>query len=69
MERWFLIQTSYNNNVMCPINKVANNILFICKKYYVQVSLEELGLLSATSNTYQQVNDVTAPLQIVTCIV
>ena len=54
---------------MCPINKVANNILFICKKYYVQVSLEELGLLSATSNTYQQVNDVAAPLQIVTCIV
>ena len=42
---------------MCPIDKAANNIAFICKKYYVQVLLKELGLLSATSNTYQQLND------------
>ena len=38
---------------MCPIDKAANNIAFICKKYYVQALLKELGLLSATSNTYQ----------------
>ena len=43
--------------VMRPIDKAVNNIAFICKKYYVQVLLKELGLLSATSNTYQQVND------------
>ena len=42
---------------MCPIDKAANNIAFICKKYYVQVLLKELGLLSPTSNTYQQFND------------
>ena len=42
---------------MCLIDKAANNIAFICKKYYVQVLLKELVLLSATSNTYQQVND------------
>ena len=53
---------SYLNNlqeqyVMCPIDKAANNIAFICKKYYVQVLLKELGSLSATSNTYQQVKD------------
>ena len=42
---------------MCPIDKAANNIAFICKKYYVQVLLKELGLLNTTSNTYQQVND------------
>ena len=42
---------------MCPIDKAANNIAFICKKYYVQILLKELGLLSATSKTYQQVND------------
>ena len=42
---------------MCPIDKAANNITFIYKKYYVQVPLKELGLLSATSHTYQQVND------------
>ena len=43
--------------VMCPIDKTANNIAFICKKYYVQVPLNELGLLNTESNTYQQVND------------
>ena len=49
-----ILQEQY---VMCPIDKVANNIAFICRKYYVQVLTKELVLLSATSNTYQQVND------------
>ena len=40
---------------MYPIDKAANNIAFICKKYYVQVLLKELGLLNTRSNTYQQV--------------
>ena len=39
--------------VMCPTNKAANNIAFLCKKYYVQVLLKELGLLNTTSNSYQ----------------
>ena len=43
--------------VMCPIDKAVNNIAFICIKYYAQVLLKELGLLNATSNIYQQVND------------
>ena len=43
--------------VMRPIDKAANNIAFICKNYYVQVLLKELGLLSATPNTSKQVND------------
>ena len=43
---------------ICPIDKAANNIPFICKKYYVQVFLKELGLLNTTSNTYQHVNDI-----------
>ena len=49
-----ILQEQY---VMCPIDKAANNITFICKKYYVQVLLKELDLLSATYNTYQQVNE------------
>ena len=49
-----ILQEQY---VMCAIGKAANNIAFICKKYYVQVLLKELGLLSATSNTYQQLNN------------
>ena len=49
-----ILQEQY---VMSPIDNAANNIAFICKKYHVQVLIKELGLLSATSNTYQQVND------------
>ena len=34
---------------MCPIDKVANNIVFLCKKgYYAQVLLKEPGLLNTT---------------------
>ena len=29
--------------VMCPIDKTANNLAFLRKKYYVQVLLKELG--------------------------
>ena len=43
---------------MCSIDKAANNIAFICNKYYVQILLKELGLLNNTSNTYQKVNDI-----------
>ena len=39
---------------MCPIDKAANSITFICKKYYVQVLLKESGLLTTLSSTYQQ---------------
>ena len=49
-----ILQEQY---VMCSTDKAANNIAFICKKNYVQVLLKKLGLLSATSDTYQQVND------------
>ena len=48
-----ILQEQY---VMCPIDKAAN-IAFICKKYYIQVLLKELGLLNITLNAYQQVND------------
>ena len=41
---------------MCSIDKAANSLTFICRKYYAQVLLKELGLLNTTSNTYQQVN-------------
>ena len=51
------LNTLQEQYVMCPIDKAANNIAFICRKYYVQVLLKELGLLSATSITYQQVSD------------
>ena len=61
-----ILQEQY---IVCPIDKAANNIAFICKKYsanniafiynkyYVQVLLKELRLLNTTSNTYQQASD------------
>ena len=48
------LQSKY---VMCPIDKAANNTAFICKRYYVEVILKELGLNSSQSNTYQHIND------------
>ena len=49
-----ILQAQY---IMCPIDKAANSIAFICKKYYVLVLLKQLDLLNATSDTYQKVND------------
>ena len=51
------LNISQKQYVMYPIDKFANNIVFICKKYYAQVLLKELGLLNTTSDTYQQEND------------
>ena len=39
------------------LTKVANNIAFVCTKYYAQVLLKVLSLLNTTWNTYQQGND------------
>ena len=49
-----IIQEQY---VMSPIDRAANNLALLCKKYYVQVLRKELGLLNTTPNTYQEVND------------
>ena len=46
-----------NKFVMCPIDKAANNTAFICKKYYVEVIMKELGLISIPSNTYEVINN------------
>ena len=42
---------------MCPLDKAASNIEFICMKYCVQILVKEIDLSNITSNTYQQVND------------
>ena len=49
-----ILQEQY---VICPIDEALSSIVFICKKYYVQVLLKELGLLNTTLNTCQQLND------------
>ena len=42
--------------VLVPIDKAANNIAIICKKYYVTVVLKENGILDAGNETYEKVN-------------
>ena len=48
------LQSKY---VMVPIDKAANNIAFVCKRYYALVILKELGLISSSSSTYTSIND------------
>ena len=42
---------------MVPIDKASNNIAFICKRFYAQVLLEELGLMGSSSSTYTKIDD------------
>ena len=41
--------------VIVPIDKAANNIAFICKRYYALVLCSELGIAGPESSTYTQV--------------
>ena len=46
---------------MAPMDKAANNVAFICKRYYAEILLQELGLLNVPSQTYKMLNDRTIP--------
>ena len=54
----------HSKYVMVPIDKAANNIGFICKRFYAQVLLEELGLIGSTTSTYTK-NDQLSPDDII----
>ena len=45
--------------VMVPIDKAANNIAFVCKRFYAQVLLEELGLIGSSTSTYTRIDQLT----------
>lgn len=47
-----------SNFVMVPIDKAANNVAFICKRYYAQVLVDELGLTGSPSSTYSRIHGV-----------
>ena len=40
------------NFVLVPIDKASNNIAIICKRFYVKVILEEIGILDVGNRTY-----------------
>ena len=39
--------------VLVPIDKASNNIAIICKRFYIERTIKELGLLNSPSDTYQ----------------
>ena len=42
--------------VLVPIDKAANNIAIICKKYYVTVNWKEIGILETANETCEKIN-------------
>lgn len=46
-------------SIAVPTHKANGNITFICKRFYVQTFVRELGLtINKTSKTYTMVNNV-----------
>ncbi len=45
--------------VLVPIDKAANNIAFVCQRFYAEVLLKELGLAESPSSTYAKIDDIT----------
>ena len=41
---------------MTPIDKASSNVAIICKRYYVEVVLKEIGILGSGSDTYEKAN-------------
>ena len=47
--------------VLVPADKAGNNIIFVCKYYYIHTLMEELGINSgSSSNSTYENQDVTA---------
>jgi len=50
------LQNLHSKYVLVPIDKAANNICIICKRFYVEVILKEIGILGEGNNTYVHTN-------------
>ena len=48
------LQKMHEKFVFVPIDKAGNNIAIICKRYYVEVILKEIGHLGNGNNTYEK---------------
>ena len=46
------LDSLHKHFVLVPIDKAANNISIICKRFYVQVILKEIGILDVGNLTY-----------------
>ena len=54
------LEELHSKYVIVPIDKAANNISIICKKFYIEVLLKEVGVLGSPNSTYALVTDKTA---------
>ena len=51
------LQRLHDNFVLVPADKASNNIVFVCKNYYYECLLNELGYTSTSGNpTYTRTN-------------
>ena len=46
------LKNLHSKFVLVPIDKAANNVSIICKRFYVEVILKEIGILDGGNNTY-----------------
>jgi len=46
------LRNLHSRFVMVPIDKAANNVCIICKRFYVEVILNEIGVLDDGNSTY-----------------
>ena len=49
------LQSKY---ILVPADKAANNIIFVCKYYYIRTLMEELGINSGTTLNFTYINQV-----------
>ena len=47
------LKTLQEQFVLVPIDKASNNIAFVCKSFYIKCILDEVGVSSLPSNTYE----------------
>ena len=50
------LENLHSKFVLVPIDKAANNVSIICKRFYVEVILKEIGILGEGNNTYLKSN-------------
>ena len=50
------LNSLHEKYVIVPIDKASSNLAIICKKYYTEIILKELGVLGERNNTYVLVN-------------
>lgn len=46
------LDSLHSKFVIVPIDKAANNVSFICKRFYVEVILSEIGIIGEGNHTY-----------------